>query len=53
VLRIRIGFIPHPNPAFFLNAHPDPGQGRQTSVDPDLVRLCRHKKLNFIFLDEK
>ncbi len=47
VLRIRTGFNAEPVPASYLKADPDPDQGSQTNADPILVRLCRHKELDF------
>ncbi len=53
--QIRIVFNADPDtdadPAFYLNADPDPDSRSQTNAGrlriQILVRLCRHKKLDF------
>jgi hypothetical protein len=44
-VRIRIGFIADPDPAFYLNA--DREHGSQINADPDPGQTCCHKKLDF------
>jgi hypothetical protein len=52
VLWIRIGFSAHPDPAFHLNADPDPDPdpGSQTNADqdPDLFQTLKAQKFEFL-----
>jgi hypothetical protein len=47
VLWIRVGFNANPDPAFFLNADPDPESQTKPIRILILARLCRLKKLYF------
>jgi hypothetical protein len=48
VLWIHTGFNADPNPAFYLNADPDPGAiPMRVHADPDPGKTLSHKKMNF------
>jgi hypothetical protein len=48
MFRVRIGFNTDPDPAFYLNADPDPNIRIQGAKPMRiLVRLCGHKKFDF------
>jgi hypothetical protein len=53
VLRIRLGFGAVLDPAFYLNADPDPDPGSQTDARPDLDPVQTLLSQNVEFLHEK